>query len=263
MIRVLYDLLYCELKKIQRSVVFPATVVAMNLAPLFGALFIIILRDPETARSNPGLLTKAEMTGFAPDWESYFNLIGQAIGVGGLIVFGFIMSWIYGREYVEHTTKDLFMLPVERVWIVMTKFIAGTLWVFIILITLYLSVLLAGTILQLDGWSQLSPEKVIRLTLPVTAMSLMISFPVAAIASLGRGYMAPIAFVILMVVAAQIFGALGYGAYFPWAIPGLYANISKNGSLQLDIISYLIVALAGAVGVIATVWVWYRQEPGK
>jgi ABC-2 type transport system permease protein len=37
-------------------------------------------------------------------------MLAQGIAIGGLFVFGFIMSWIFGREYTDRTMKDLLAL---------------------------------------------------------------------------------------------------------------------------------------------------------
>ena len=69
--------LACELLKIYKSKIFIGTIIAFSLAPVMGALFVIVLRSPELSESNNLLETKAAFTGFSPDWPSYLNLIAQ------------------------------------------------------------------------------------------------------------------------------------------------------------------------------------------
>src|SRR5699024_1298166 len=44
----------------------------------------------------------------------YINLHAQMIAVGGIFVFGFVTSWIFGREYADKTVTDLLALPYSR-----------------------------------------------------------------------------------------------------------------------------------------------------
>ena len=48
--------------------------------------------------------------------------------------------------------------------------------------------------------------------------------PFALLASVGRGYLLPIGVAILAIIMANVVAALGWGGYFPWAVPGLYAQ---------------------------------------
>jgi ABC-2 type transport system permease protein len=59
---------------------------------------------------------------------------------------------------------------------------------------------------------------------------------------MGRGYLLPIGMAILTLILANLAAALGLAPYFPWAIPGLYAQ----GEGSLAPVSYLIVVLVGA-----------------
>src|SRR5699024_12695086 len=68
--------------------------------------------------------TKAQIAGEAT-WPSYLNLYAQIIAVGGIFVFGFVNSWIFGREYADNTIKDLLALPYPRAVIVLAKFVTS------------------------------------------------------------------------------------------------------------------------------------------
>ena len=90
--------LSCEILKIRKSKVLLGTIAAFSIAPIMGALFVIVLRNPALTEANGALQAKAALTGFSPDWPSFFNLIAQAIGIGGLIIFGFAASWVFGSS---------------------------------------------------------------------------------------------------------------------------------------------------------------------
>jgi len=73
---------------------------------------LYLLKNPDLAQNLGLTSTKAHIAG-TTDWPSYFSFLAQAIAIGGLIAFGFITSWIFGREYSDRTIKNLLVLPVS------------------------------------------------------------------------------------------------------------------------------------------------------
>jgi len=47
--------------------------------------------------------------------------------------------------------------------------------------------------------------------------------PFALVASIGRGYLLPLGVAVLTLIMANLVAVVGYGEYFPWTVPGLYA----------------------------------------
>jgi ABC-2 type transport system permease protein len=254
---------FAEYLKIRRSKVLWLTIAALCIAPVFGAIFVIVLRDPSLAAGNEALKAKAALVGFSANWPSFFNLIAQAIGIGGLIVFGFIASWIFGREHSDHTIKDLFALPVNRTTIVFSKIIACFVWCFVVTIAVIIVGLLIGSLLNLPGWKFELLYPALKHIFITAILAALLCPPVAFIASAGKGYLAALGFVIMTVVFAQIIGALGFGAYVPWAIPALFSGIGSKSGGSLNIISYSIVMFTSIIGLTATVYWWKYADQVK
>src|SRR5699024_11259865 len=78
---------------------------------------------PELAKCALLIRSKAQIAGEA-NLTSDINLHAQMIAVGGIFVFGFVTSWIFGREYADKTVTDLLALPYSRAIIVWAKLIA-------------------------------------------------------------------------------------------------------------------------------------------
>lgn len=254
---------YAESLKVRRSRIVWLTTGALCLAPVFGALFVIVLRNPSLTAGNEALTAKAALTGFSPDWPSFLNLVSQAIGVGGVIVFGFVAGWLFGREYSDKTLKDLFVLPVGRMTVVVSKLIVCIAWCAIITIVVTAVALVVGFLLNLPGW-EWGMLRSSLLRIGATAL-LVVSLcpPVFFVACAGRGYLAPLGFVVLTVVFAQIIGALGFGAYVPWAVPALYSGLGSEAGGTTGGVSYLIVVLTGVAGLVATVYRWKYADQTK
>jgi len=245
---------WVELLKARRSRMPLLTVLGFSLAPFAGGFFMIVLRDPELARRLGMISAKAQIVAGAADWPAYLGMLSQATAIGGLILFGLIASWVFGREYADRTIKDLLALPVPRYVVVLAKFILVLLWSVALMAVIYLIGLGVGRAIGLPPTSA-GVFRQHSITVAVTAcLTISLSTPVAFCASAGRGYLPPMGAVILTVILAQIVAAAGWGEYFPWSVPALHAGMAGPAYADLGMVSYVLVflvSLAGALGTFA------------
>jgi len=109
-----------EWRKLIKSKLSIVTACSICLVPFIVGLFATMMKYPENFK-NLGLISaKIEMIRIT-DWSSYFISLSQVISVGGLLIFGFITSWIFGREYSDKTMIDLLILPIKRETVVLSK----------------------------------------------------------------------------------------------------------------------------------------------
>ncbi|WP_066186035.1 ABC transporter permease [Gracilibacillus timonensis] len=256
--KYLLPALRVELLKVRKSKVVWITTGAFTLAPLIAGFFMFVLRYPAFAERSGLLGAQAQIVGEA-SWPAYLNLLAQMIAVGGILIFGFVSSWLFGREYADGTIKDLLALPYPRAVMVAAKFIAAGLTC--LLISLYIITL--GLLL---GWFVGLPQgsldvflQGLGVLLLVTVLVILLSTPVAFIACYSRGYLAPLGFVIIVLVFAQIIAAAGFGAYFPWAIPALYSGIVAS-SMALDWLGLMLIFITSIIGVGSTLAWWLMAD---
>ncbi len=228
-----------------------------------GGVFMLIMRNPEAMAKAGGLSAKAQVMNLSANWNSYFGILTQAIGVGGVLVFGFVASWIFGREYSDGTAKDLLSLPTSRTNILNAKFIVYIIWCFALTISNLLIGLLIGTILQLSSMEMSLVTGHVTNYIATTVMTILIGTPIAFFAIWGKGYLAPLGFVALTLVFAQIIAATGYGYYFPWSVPGLFSGAGGEYKAQLNLVSYIILILTSVAGYLATVTFWKYADQTK
>src|SRR5699024_6653311 len=86
-------------------------------------------------------------------------------------------------------------------------------------------------------------------------LTVLLNPPVAFLASYGRGYLAPLGFIIMMIILSQIVSAVGYGSYFPWAIPAQFSDIAGEGNI-LGLGSVMIIIITAMVGFAGTLAFW-------
>jgi ABC-2 type transport system permease protein len=193
---------------------------------------------------------------FEANWKSYIDILTQAVGVGGVLVFGFVASWIFGREYSDGTAKDLLSLPTSRTKILNAKFILYMLWCFMLVLSNLFVALILGIILQLPTMDAGLLMQSLTEYFITTVLTIIVGVPIAFFALYGKGYLAPLGFVALTLVFAQVIAATGYGSYFPWSVPGLYSGAGGEYKNLLDHFSYAILMLTGIAGYLTTIIYW-------
>ena len=127
------------------------TFIAFSLAPVFGGVFMLLMKDAGYDGLSGAFKAKATLMAFEANWESYIGLLSQAVGIGGVLIFGFVASWLFGREYSDGTAKDLLALPVSRIKILNAKFFYYVIWCLALVVSNLFLGLLIGLSLQLEG----------------------------------------------------------------------------------------------------------------
>ena len=249
--------LFAETLKMRRSKVPLFTTLGFSMVPLMGGLFMIILKNPEAAKSMGLISAKAQITAGTAEWSSLFNLLTQAIAVGGIILFAILTAWVFGREFSDHTVKELLALPTSRDTIVAAKFVVIVVWAFVTIWFIFGLGLLVGYLVNIPGWSlDLLRSSFVDILGSAVLNIALLPF-VALLAGIGRGYLSPIGWMILMVALAQVAAFMGWGDWFPWAVPALFAG---SGGEQIGLHSYVVVIVASLLGLAATFWWWRNAD---
>lgn len=250
-----FSALWIETLKMRRSKVPLFTTLGFSMIPLMGGLFMIILKDPEAARSMGLISMKAQIAAGTAEWSSLFNLLTQAIAVGGFILFGIVTSWVFGREFSDHTVKELLALPTSREAIVAAKFVVIIVWAVTTSLFVFGFGIVVGYLVNIPGWSmELLRAAFVNIIGSVVLTIMLLPF-VALLAGIGRGYLSPIGWMILMVALAQTASFMGWGDWFPWAVPALFASSHKD---QIGLHSYMVVIIASLIG-FALTFNWWRN----
>ncbi|GAB6393074.1 MAG: bacitracin ABC transporter permease [Treponematales bacterium] len=248
--------LQAELLKSKHSVIVLISFIAFALLPIMGGVFMLVMQSPEAMAKASLLNTKMEMMKVTPDWNAIFMILTQGMGVGGIVIFGFAASWLFGREYSDNTVKDLLSLPVSKTAILNAKFIVYFLWaVALAIVNAALGVLIAST-LRLPGFDTNSLSLFLRDYFVTTMLTILLGTPTAFFSMLGKGYLAPLGFIVLTLLFSQIIAAIGYGYYFPWSVPALFSGVAGEHKAALSPLSYLVVVLVSVLGYIATILYW-------
>lgn len=247
--------IWVETLKARRSKMPLITALGFVAIALAGGFFMLIIKDPELARRVGLISAKAQITMGAADWPNYLRFMGMAAGPGGIVFFALIGIWAFGREYSDHTVKDLLALPTSRAAIVLSKFVVIAGWAAVLVVILVVVSFAAGSAV---GLPPAPMDLVVQSGVKIVIASILaiVLVPVIAFfASAGHGYLPGIGIMALVMGLAQMSSVIGYGEYFPWAIPGLYAQGTEIGP-----VSFVIVLLTGLVGIACTLLWWERAD---
>jgi ABC-2 type transport system permease protein len=189
-------------------------------------------------------------------WLAYLGLLAQMLSVAMLLGVGIVVAWCFGREFSDRTITALYALPTSRATIAAAKFGVVMVWSMVVIL------LVVGIAFALAPVADIPAPSAAALgpagkVLVVGVNGALLAYPLAFVASAGRGHLPAVAGLILIVVATQILTVIGVGAWFPYAATSLWAGMGGAAAAAMIAPHHLIlIPLTAAAGVVATVWWW-------
>ena len=183
-----------------------------------------VLADPKTQAQMAtagGAFSQAIAAGmYRPSWANYLHIGVQGMsGSWGVLAFGLVTAYVFGREYKEGAAKTMLTLPIRREYAVVAKLIVVAAWCVCLGL---LSVLLNGVAIAALGvagftWSAVLTS--IGETMSVVGL-LYLTLPLIAwLAVRGRGYLQPMLFSLAVMMVGNALDQTPASAYFPWNMP--------------------------------------------
>lgn len=218
--------------------------VAVGIAVLSGGMLLA------AASGDPQLIAKLGPAA-TRDWTGFLGAAAQITSAGGLLGFGVVLSWMFGREFGDGTIAGLFAQPIRRSTIALAKLLVYGGWAVAVNAMLAALLLLLGLMAGLGGltagdWMGLARQ------VALGVMTAAIAVPVAWAATAGRSVLAGVSTAIGLVVIAQVAVLAGAGGWMPLASPALWAISSGTAvtgvqlALVLPYLGVFILATAGA-----------------
>ena len=256
----LSDMIWIELRKAIRSRMPLWTALGSLFTPLGIAFLIFLAKNPDIAQKLGLVGAKANLVSYAAtDWPTYLNLFGQLIGAVGFFLSVLVISWVFGREFTDGTLKDMLAVPVPRSSILLAKFIVVIAWSVMLAVLISIVGMIVGALINLPGGSLSIITHGSVVLLISAGLVIAVVIPFAFFASVGRGYLLPLGLAGLTLMMTNLVAIIGYGEYFPWAVPLLYAQ----GKTSLSPVSYAIVVFTALVGMLATHYWWKYADQSR
>jgi ABC-2 type transport system permease protein len=243
-----------EVLKLRRSGLARVTTLVLVLGcPLAAAGFLRL------GREVPGspLAEKVGALMPADGWPGYLAVVGEILTVAVLLGGGIAMSWTFGREFVDRTVYGLFATAVPRWQTAGAKIAAVLAWLLLAVLAAVAVAVLAGLLLGM-GAPPVETWGAAGRAATAAALCALMTTPLGWAASALRGYLPAVGALIALVVVTEIGTALGAGAWFPYAAPGLW--LGMGGAAAAAEVSGAQLALAAPVGALgaAGTLLWWR-----
>ena len=204
-----------EFLKLKRSNIFLLSLMGAVLPPFLMFIAVVAFGEGHT-------------------FELLFNNVNMYMSaLFGVLLFAIMISYLFGREYNEHTLKTMLTIPVSRGNFLLSKYVMFLVWILILTVVTSLSTLVFGFIAGLDGFS-------LKLFIDsFTQLSLVITNMVPAMVG-GAG---------LALVNILIYGQT-WAPYVPWVCPYLISSgeIVKYGTSIT--VSYGVILATFVIGLV-------------
>ncbi|HEY3339783.1 MAG TPA: ABC transporter permease [Propionicimonas sp.] len=246
--------LACEAIKLRRTLAPWVTLGSLMTGPLFLALFLWIIRDPDRAAQFGLLGAKASLSGIEATWASYATFLTVIVGMAGTLLLAFVAASVFGREYSEGTAKVLLTLPVPRPAFVVAKLLVAALWWLAMVLVVYVESVLVALALGLPGISSSAALALLGNLLLVAGISYLLAPAVALVTVWTRGYLAPVGFALGMLLLGNVIGHTGWAPWFPWSIVPILVGSVGTPVEALPAGSLVVLAATFAAGIAGTVW---------
>lgn len=216
-----------------------------TIALLVGTLALLGGITAALAGGNPELTAKMGAA-TTLDWSGLLASAAQITSAGGLLGFGIVLSWMFGREFTDGTITGLFTLPVSRSRIALAKLAVYAAWAIVVSLVLTLGILVLGLLLgygipTADAWASLGRQ------CGLAMLTAAIAVPVSWIATVTRSLLAAVGGAIALVIIAQVGALAGAGAWMPLAAPALWAMSTGAAVNPAQLILTIVLGIVFAV----------------
>jgi ABC-2 type transport system permease protein len=247
--------LRAEFLKLRHSKVTWISAAAYVLIAFFAWFILWMIKNPEAARSLGLLGQKASILsmGISADWTGLFAFMAEMSVMGGMILFSFIVIYVYGREYLDGTAKNMLGLPMGRWNPVVAKLLVASLWYTLLCLFFVAEGLAAGALL---GFGVPSPAMAARMagdTLLSALLVLSLQPLVAWITVASGGYLAPLGYTIGTLVVGNLMIRTDWARWCPYSIIALLSGMTGPRDTDIMLGSVIVLALTFALGLALTI----------
>lgn len=237
----------------------PVVLVTSTLL-LFGLLAICVALLYGVQQGDTQLIAKAGPLASQGGWTGLFAVASQVVPTAGMLAFGVVIGWMFGREFTDGTIVGLFARPVSRSAIALAKLALLLAWIAVVTVCLVGLVVIVGIILALGPVD----SGVLALAAKLGVVGLLtglLALVAALAATWGRGYLPAVGTTIGVVVLAVVATLVGIGGWFPFAAPGIWTVSPDSGPPSPILTIQLLIVLPVAAGMAAlTIRAWRRLQ---
>jgi bacitracin transport system permease protein len=242
----LINLVYTELLKLKRSMMFLMSLIGATAAPLI--VFIGFLG------------TRARHPGIPIQFQEYFSETSFGIVLlTGVPLYGVITAYLINREYTENTLKNLLTIPVSRIDYILSKLILLFLWIMTLTLISWVSAIIFGLVGQfVDLNSNVLLSSFYEFMIGGSLL-FVLTPSMILVTLLFKNFLPTVVFTIVITMGNLMVASSEYRALYPWS--AVYV-IAKNGFLPEypPEYSFYSIAIVSVLGLIATLIYFVKTD---
>lgn len=240
------NLLYAEILKLKRSNMFLISIIGTAVAPFM--CFVAFLMKKNELPNIP-----IKFSEFFSETNLYIVLL---IGV---LLYGVITSYIFNREYVENTLKNILTIPVSKESLILSKFIMLFIWIMILTIVSWGLALIFGLIGQFEGLTSSVLIKSFREYIIGGSMLFLLTTPTIFVTFLLKDYVPAIVFTIGVTMVNVLISNSKYSVLYPWS--SVYAIATNVFRPEYPAsYSYISIITTSIVGFTAAIMFFNKED---
>lgn len=175
----------------------------------------------------------------------------------GVPLYGVITAYLFSREYLEDTLKNILTIPVSRISFIISKLMVLFMWIILLTVVAWGLILLLGVLGQFKGLSLLLIAKSFGNFMKGGILLFILSTPIVLVAVVMKNYVPTIIFTIVITLINVMSGSSEHRGLFPWAAAGDIANETLPSTYPAEI-SYIAIFTTSIIGFIATI-VYFKK----
>lgn len=230
-----------EFLKLKRSKIFLLSILGAILPPL---LMFIAVTSFDEGQTFEALFTNVNM---------YMS------AMFAVLIFAIIISYLFGREYNEHTLKTMLTIPISRGKFLMSKYLMFLVWIVILTVITSVSTLIFGFAAGLEGFTlNLFADSFAELL--YANVLLFLTFSPFVFLSLFITNMVPamVGGAALSLVNLMVYGQ-NWAPFVPWVCPYLIASGEIAEYATIISISYGVILATFVIGIVIS-YVYFTKK---
>ncbi len=230
-----------EFLKLKRSKIFLLSVLGAILPPL---LMFIAVTSFDEGQTFEALFTNVNM---------YMS------AMFAVLIFAIIISYLFGREYNEHTLKTMLTIPISRGKFLMSKYVMFLVWIVILTVITSVSTLIFGFAAGLEGFTlNLFADSFAELL--YANVLLFLTFSPFVFLSLFITNMVPamVGGAALSLVNLMVYGQ-NWAPFVPWVCPYLIASGEIAEYATSISVSYGVILATFVIGLVIS-YVYFTKK---
>ncbi|MDQ0242919.1 bacitracin transport system permease protein [Bacillus fengqiuensis] len=235
------NLLYTELLKLKRSSMFFISLLGAIVSPVM-VVMATYIHQPST-----------------PFTELFHDTNLYTVGIIGVPLYAVVAAYLFNREYVEDTLKNLLTIPVSRLSFITSKLLLLLIWIMLLTFIAWVLTLLLGVLLHFEGLNAPLVLKSFTQFLIGGGFLFILSSPVILITLILKNYVPPIIFAIVVTLLNVMSGNSEDRGLFPWMAAVDIANDTLLPTYPPEF-SYIAIAAVSLTGFTAAIAYFQKTD---